>query len=1236
MHVLAVLSMKNRALIALVTIVAAVFGGIALTSLKQELAPSVTFPQLAIVASYPGASPEVVNDDVSTPIETAIQGVPGIESTSTTSSTNLGLISATFTYGTDLATAEQKINQAINRIKSTLPADVEPEVLSGGLDDLPVIQIAASSSEENTDALAESLNQTAVPDIEDIEGVREAALIGEVGQRVTIDTDAVKLATAGVTRMAISDTLDQYGVLIPAGDITENDSTFAVQTGSKITSVEELAALPIVSDTPPAPGSTVVTIGDVASVSLTDNPVTSISRVDGEPALTIAVTKLPAANTVDVSKGVNALLPELEDALGSDVTLTVVFDQAPYIEQSIESLATEGLLGLVFAVLIILVFLLDVRATLVTAISIPTSVLITFIGLQATGYTLNILTLGALTIAIGRVVDDSIVVIENIKRHMAAARDRSADGRALSIVTAVREVAGAITASTITTVAVFLPLAFVGDMTGELFRPFALTVTIALVASLFVSLTIVPVLAYWFLRAKERKPAKAGKAGKAGKREKRDKDASATAASAPVAVPAAATSTMASVGADTAPQASGATALTATEPAVSEVPVSNTSESAVVAEPALNSGSTVSDETTPSAPPANTLPEGVAASPSIVDSSYIARPKSLAGDEEDAPVESQTQPDHEAEVASVEPTVDPVVESVPAPEDAPREETASQPEPAVFASAAAVAVATRRGRKSGVEEEDELEHPTLLQKGYLPIINWTLKHSVVTILLAVLVLGGTLALLPFMKTNFLGDAGQNTLNVTQQLPVGTSLDAQDAAASKVEDALRGIDGVDTVQVTIGSSGGLLSAFGGGGDGGITYSVTTDEEADQEALQATVRDELEDIADAGEIELSSAGGFGASSDIEVDITAPDQAKLQEATDAVTDAAKDLEGMRQVTNNLSESRPYIEVRVNRDDAAAAGYSEVALGGYVSQAMQPTSAGSIVLDESTISIYIATDNPPTTIAELAALEVPTLIGPVPLDTLAVVEQVEGPSTITSVRGQRSATVAITPASDNIGTASAEVSAALDSVDLPAGATATLGGVTADQGNAFQQLGLAMLAAILIVYIVMVATFRSLRQPLLLLVSVPFAATGAIGLQVITGVPLGVASLIGVLMLIGIVVTNAIVLVDLVNQYRARGMAVTDAVRHGSSRRLRPILMTALATIFALVPMALGLTGEGGFISQPLAIVVIGGLVSSTLLTLVVLPTLYNLVEGARERRLDKRAAREREEAAKAASAR
>ncbi|MEV1129062.1 efflux RND transporter permease subunit [Agromyces sp. NPDC049794] len=1042
MHLLAALSMKNRALIALVTVVVAIFGGISLTSLKQELAPSIAFPQLSIVTAYPGASPDVVNTDVSTPIETAIQGITGLETTSTTSSTGLSRVTASFTYGTDLAFAEQKLLSAVNRIAGDLPEDAEPQVLALSLADFPVVAVAVTGADD-VSALSDEITRTTLGEINDIDGVREASLIGDIGQRVTITPDPAALAGRGLTQQAIRDTLQQNGLLVPAGTITEGDSTFAVQAGARLESVDDIAELPVLgrgaapSGPSTGPATAATTVGDVASVELTDNPVTSLSRVNGEPALTISVTKLPAANTVEVSNAVKALLPDLASSLDTTnpgATFTVVFDQAPYIQQSIESLATEGLLGLAFAVIVILVFLLSIRATLVTAISIPTSVLITFIGLQAADYTLNILTLGALTIAIGRVVDDSIVVIENIKRHLVEGSDKAS-----TIIRAVREVAGAITASTITTVAVFLPIALVEGVTGELFRPFSLTVTIALLASLLVSLTIVPVLAYWFL-----KPAKIHK----------HEDAAEAAA--------------------------------------------------------------FVDETSPAA------------------------------------------------------TV------------------------------------------------DELEHPSRLQRGYLPIIEWTLRHSVVTIIIAVLILGGTIALTPFMKTNFLGSSGQNTFQVTQELPVGSSLDAMDEASEPVERVIRETEGVETVQTSIGSGGrGLAAVLGGGGGATVTYSVTTDEGADQDALQASVRSELDDLEDVGETTLAASRGFGASTDIEVDVTASNAEDLAAATESLEEELDGLDSLAQTTSNLSESRRYIAVEVNRADAAAAGYSEVALGGFVSAAMQPQSAGSVVIDEKTLTIYLATENPPETVEELSALQVPTPAGLVRLDSLASVGEVDGPSTVTTVQGLRSATVSATPNDEDLGTATAQVTAAIERADLPAGATASIGGVSADQAESFSQLGLALLAAILIVYIVMVATFRSLLQPLLLLVSVPFAATGAIALQVITGIPLGVASLVGVLMLVGIVVTNAIVLVDLVNQYRDRGMNVREALLHGSSRRLRPILMTALATIFALLPMALGVTGHSGFISQPLALVVIGGLVSSTALTLIVLPVLYNLVEGARERR-------------------
>jgi HAE1 family hydrophobic/amphiphilic exporter-1 len=523
---------------------------------------------------------------------------------------------------------------------------------------------------------------------------------------------------------------------------------------------------------------------------------------------------------------------------------------------------------------------------------------------------------------------------------------------------------------------------------------------------------------------------------------------------------------------------------------------------------------------------------------------------------------------------------------------------------------------TESGRRIDPEHPDAPK--TRLQKAYQPILSWTLKHSWSTLGIAVIVMIGTVALAPLMKISFLGDMGQNSLTVTQDIGETASLDAQDEAAKKVEEVLQGVDGVETVQVTIGSTGGMAGLFGGSG---ITYSIMTDENADQAALQEDVTSALADL-DAGEITVQAAAGMGMSSDITVTVEAADDDTLREATEAVTQALEGRDGIEDPTNSLEADMPYISVDVDRAKAAEAGLSEATVGALVNATMQPSEAGTVEIDGSSLTIYLKSDQPPATVDELRRMPIPTAAGVVELQSVATVEQATSPASISTQGGQRTATVTIAPATDNLQTATVSVQAALDEVELPDGARASMGGVAEDQADAFSQLGLAMLAAILIIYIVMVATFKSLRQPLLLLVSVPFAATGAILLQVITGVPLDVASLIGVLMLIGIVVTNAIVLIDLVNQYRSHhGLNVHDATLAGASMRLRPILMTALATIFALTPMAIGITGHGGFISQPLAIVVIGGLVSSTFLTLIVLPTLFNLVEGAKERRAARR---------------
>jgi HAE1 family hydrophobic/amphiphilic exporter-1 len=1037
---LAQLSLANRALIALITVFASVFGVITMSSLKQELIPSIEFPQITVLTPMPGASPEVVDKQVSAPLETALNGVEGLESTSSTSRNGSSQITLVFTYGTNLDRARNQIDRAISNAKRSLPADVQPQAFAGSISDFPIVFLAVSSDKPLSE-LNSDLQRLSVPRLQKIDGVRGADVTGGATQHIEVLPRPEAMAASGATIESIRNALSNNGSLIPAGTIEEQGKTLSLQIGSPVDSLDAIKALPL------GGAKNGATIGTVADVSLKDNERTSITRTNGQETLAVSVTKKPEGDTVGISHAVNDSLAGLEAELGSNAKFTPVFDQAPFIEKSIKDLTTEGLLGLGFAVAVILVFLMSTRSTLVTAVSIPLSLLVTFIGLSATGYSLNILTLGGLTIAIGRVVDDSIVVIENIKRHLSYGEEKVA-----AILTAIREVAGAITASTLTTVAVFLPIAFVGELAGELFRPFALTVTMALLASLLVSLTIVPVLAYWFLKS----PA-------------------------------------------------------------------------------------------------------------------VAAPGSAAARE---------------------------------------------------AAAAARAKA------------HESEEKSPLQRAYLPILGKTQKHPVWTLVAALLVLGGTGAMTPLLATNLLGDSGQNSMTVRQVMPAGTSLAETSSAAVRVEEVLRGIDGVKNVQVTSGNAQAGFAALTSSGSSNSTFTVVTDEKVNQAKLQATVRTKLADVAGAGKVTVGSQqGGFGTSSTVDITIKAATSADLRTASDAVVEAMNGVPETSEVSTNLAASQPVVQVKVDRAKTVAAGLNEQQVAGVLAATISPVPAGTVRIDTNDFPVQIGKGTRFTSIDAVRSIPLPAAAGPVTLGSIASVEQVDVPVSITSSNGQRTAKVSVTPSGSNLGAVNAEVQKRLAAVTLPAGVTAELGGATTQQAESFRQLGLALLAAIAIVYVIMVATFKSLVQPLILLVSVPFAATGAVALLLATGVPLGLPSLIGMLMLVGIVVTNAIVLIDLINQYRKPrnglpGMTVADAITHGARQRLRPILMTALATVFALTPMALGLTGGGGFISQPLAVVVIGGLVSSTALTLVLVPVLYRLVEGRRERKTLLRAMQERPE--------
>lgn len=1025
MSILAKLSLKNRAVVGLITLIALAFGYIAVGSLKQELLPSVEVPSAAIVTSYPGASPEVVDEQVSQLLENAITGLENLETTTATSTTGLSVIRVSFAFGTTAEQAKERLTNAVNSVQSTLPSDVEPQIISGSFDSVPIIVLAVADLGGDNERIGEALAKNAPTIFSQVDGVRDVAVSGAVQKRVYLDLNQARMAQFGLTQREIAAALNANGLVLPVGSLNDDKGSIAIQVGSSVDTIAELEDLPLFGQNPQAG---LVILDDVANIRFDDAPVTSISRTNGKESLSVAITKTQDGNTVAVSQGVEKLIPELEDALGGNVQILSTFDQAPFIQKSIKDLTTEGLLGLGFAVLIILVFLLSVKSTLVTAISIPTSVLLTFIGLQTADFSLNILTLGALTIAIGRVVDDSIVVIENINRHLSYGQSRKK-----AVLSAVKEVAGAITASTITSVAVFLPIALVDGLVGELFRPFAFTVAFALLASLLVSLTIVPVLAYWFLRM----------------------------------------------------------------------------------------------------------------------------PKRL--------VEAKAQ------------------------------------DPKNF---------EKKQRK--IEEERELK--SWLQRGYVPLIKGTTRHPWLTLTAALLILGYTFSLVPLLKTNFIDGAGSNQFIARLEMPASATFEEQESAAIDVEEQILALNGVDVVQTTVGSALDGRVAFGASAEG-IRFTVIAKEDADTEAIRAQVL-KLDVPADS-QITVATGGGFGSSETIDVKVLATDADDLQQAVDEIATSMAEIENVSAVTTTLEADERVLEVVVNRSRAARYLLTETQVSGIVAAQLRPSALGTITIEGTEADVYIEGQEAPASIDEIKALQIPTFQGLVRLDSIATVTEVLKPTSITSERGNRTAVVSLTPEGDDLGAISVAVDAKLSEVDLPAGAEASVGGAAADQADSFAQLGLAMLAAIAIVYIVMVATFGSLIQPLILLISIPFAATGALGLLLITDTALGVPALIGMLMLIGIVVTNAIVLIDLVNQYRKQGKSVQDALITGARQRLRPILMTALATIFALFPMALGLTGESGFISKPLAIVVIGGLFSSTILTLILVPVLYWLVEGRKERK-------------------
>lgn len=1016
---LPLLSLKNRSFIALVCVIIAVLGGIAMSILRQELIPQVSLPAVAVVAVNPGASSEQMAEAVADPIERQLRTLDNLEGTSAVSNSNFTMVSVELEYGSDIYRAASQTDVLLSRVEEQLPEGTTTQVMTGGSGDLPAM-IVAVASDLDTPELARRLDVTVLSDIDTVGGVATVQVFGAADEIIRLTPDAAAMAAAGVTQGDLIAALEDAGLQVPGGTVTDGQRQLDISIGNELTTVDDLADLLVV---PAAEGAAPVALGDVATVAQALAEAESVSRTDGRESLTMMILPSTDANFVELSETVSGFLDDAASAIGNNTEFTVIFDQAPFIQESISSIATEGAWGLVFAVLVIFVFLFAVRPTIITAISIPMSMFVAFIGMLATGTTLNMMSLAGLMLAIGRMVDDSIVVIENIVRHL----DTSTRSRLRTIVDAVTEVAGAVISSTIVALLVFLPIALVPGLAGELFRPFALTTVLALTGSLLVSLTIVPVLAFWFMRGRR---------------------------------------------------------------------------------------------------------EGDGASDDVDDDQWF-------------------------EVSG-----------------------------------------------------------GWLARLYRPALSWALSHRIVTALLASVIFAASLALVPLLKVNLLGESGMNSVQASQTLPAGTVLETSVAEAEQTEGVLRGVDGVESIQTSVGSSG--FGFMGGQGPNTISYTITTDEEADQAELVAAITDALDahagSRAEAGEIEVMDGGSFLGSSTIDVSMTALDDEVRAAASDQIVEALAGVEGVSGVVSDLAATAPSLDITVRPEDASALGISVTDAVGLIAMRTADFPVGTVTVDGVDLNVHLDGGDPVETVADVEALD----LGGFPLSSIADVTRVDVAPSISTVNAVRTVTVAVTPAnSDDVGAVGDAVRAAMDGLDLPEGVSWEIGGVTADVDEAFTQLALAMAAAILLIYVVLVWLFKSLVQPAILMMSIPFAATGTILALWATRTPLGLPSLVGMLMLIGIVVTNAIVLIDLVNQYRRRGLSLDEALLRGGQNRVRPIIMTAAATIMAMVPPALGLSGQSSFVSGPMAIAVIGGLIASTLITLIIVPVLYRMIEGFKERR-------------------
>jgi len=1215
MRFLTRLSLRNPAVIFILTALVAIGGVLSSAQLKEELMPDISFPILGIMATYPGAAPSVVAKDVTEPLEKALQSISGVQDVLSNSVQNVSEIQVELSLSADLSSVQQKVQQAVNQVQ--LPATVStPTVQQFSFNSQPILYYTIAANQIPFSMLKQWVQNSVVPGLQSVAGVGSVNTSGAAPNQVVIQFNEAQLAAHHLTAQGVLQDLQSDNVTMPLGSTTFADKVLPVQLQSSFTTLATMRSLRIPVPASPTAGfqaigtsigqmgkavgqlaqgeaqlaqgigkvgqstaqvggavgklgqglglvqaenelltnitgiqgqimgvqmalaeefakpssarnpakllqyaaqiqglqqvekklfaqlkkltallpapqqntghqavgtvnsggsafpatgalsgmpshssltvpttsgksssstaTATIALSQVATVNLQPAQNAAINRTNGERSVLVSVVKTDSANTVTTAQGVKSEMQTLQASLPAGAHITTLYDASASVVTSISGMVREAILGAIFAAIVILLFLRNALTTLIAVISIPLSLLIAMIFLNEFSVTLNIMTLGGMAVATGRVVDDSIVVIENIYRTW---RRGSVYGKGF-VFFAQGEVGLAITSSTITTIAVFLPLGLVSGIVGKVFFPFAMTVVFSLISSLIVALTIVPLLAWLFIARKAPKGL---------------------------------------------------------DQPVTEYPTEQSN--------------------------------------SLLEAAFVAADEAESG--------QRLRP---------------------------------------------------------------------WQSYYRRTLNWCLNHKGIVVLFTVIAFVASTAVLPLVGSTFLPQQGDQYATISVSLPTGSPLSATDAKAQQVA-ALVTAQGaaVVTDNIQVGSDSGKFSPTGPSGSNHANFFIKLAAKANVNDFITHMRAAVKPLTGKTVIQVNSVSFSSGGGNFDLIVSGPHLAEIKQAAVAITNRLQGFSGLANVQNNLTATQPQVSVHPDMAKLASYNLSPYQIASVVRNYLDGQNIGNVELNGNQYPMVMQVKQQPAiqSLTDMGNLPIQTPAGQmITLSDVASLSIQQTPVAVLHRDGVNYAEVTGDFTTQNTGKTTTLAQQAVAALHLPNGVSTSLSGGGQQQSQSFTELIEAVMVAAGMVYIVMLIAFGEWTAPFAILFSMPVALIGAFLGTWIGHQPISVSSLIGILMLMGIVVTNAIVLISRVEQQRLRGMSVRDSLLEAGTTRLRPILMTAIATICALAPLAAGLS-EGALISQGLAVVVIGGLTTSTILTLIIVPLVYELLHYRVSRR-------------------